>query len=393
MADTLFFRQSADSFEWLKFNGQGQLLAAGESQLAEIEVDGLAIFVVPGADVLHTTAVVPSRQYRQILQAVPYVIEESLAVDIEACFFALGDRTAQGEIEVAVVDLELMRTWYEEIATSHLDVAVVVTEHDLVNAGSRNAVLLDEGRAHIDLQNNASVTLPEGELALAAEVLEEGVQLDIWSASTLPQKVDLQLKELEAAGVQVERLESAETPFERLCRGYTGAEINLLQGPFKRQERQSSRMNVWRSVAVLAAAALFLHIAGLAGQGWYLQTKASEFEDETRALYAAIFPEDRNVRDIRRRWNAHLGKQQTTDGGFISLLSRSTRQLDGSGLTLININFNESRGDLVLQVIGKQSEALVEYSQALISMGLDAEIGTITQDDDGVRGSVRVGDS
>ena len=393
MADTLFFRQSADSFEWLKFNGQGQLLAAGESQLAEIEVDGHAIFVVPGADVLHTTAVVPSRQYRQILQAVPYVIEESLAVDIEACFFALGDRTAQDEIEVAVVDLELMRTWYEEIATSHLDVAVVVTEHDLVNAGSRNAVLLDEGRAHIDLQNNASVTLPEGELALAAEVLEEGVQLDIWSASTLPQKVDLQLKELEAAGVQVERLESAETPFERLCRGYTGAEINLLQGPFKRQERQSSRMNVWRSVAVLAAAALFLHIAGLAGQGWYLQTKASEFEDETRALYAAIFPEDRNVRDIRRRWNAHLGKQQTTDGGFISLLSRSTRQLDGSGLTLININFNESRGDLVLQVIGKQSEALVEYSQALISMGLDAEIGTITQDDDGVRGSVRVGDS
>lgn len=393
MADTLFFRQSADSFEWLKFNGQGQLLAAGESQLAEIEVDGHAIFVVPGADVLHTTAVVPSRQYRQILQAVPYVIEESLAVDIEACFFALGDRTAQGEIEVAVVDLELMRKWYEEIATSHLDVAVVVTEHDLVNAGSRNAVLLDEGRAHIDLQNNASVTLPEGELALAAEVLEEGVQLDIWSASTLPQKVDLQLKELEAAGVQVERLESTETPFERLCRGYTGAEINLLQGPFKRQERQSSRMNVWRSVAVLGAAALFLHIAGLAGQGWYLQTKASEFEDETRALYAAIFPEDRNVRDIRRRWNAHLGKQQTTDGGFISLLSRSTRQLDGSGLTLININFNESRGDLVLQVIGKQSEALVEYSQALISMGLVAEIGTITQDDDGVRGSVRVGDS
>ncbi len=393
MADTLFFRQSADSFEWLKFNGQGQLLAAGESQLAEIEVDGHAIFVVPGADVLHTTAVVPSRQYRQILQAVPYVIEESLAVDIEACFFALGDRTAQGEIEVAVVDLELMRTWYEEIATSHLDVAVVVTEHDLVNAGSRNAVLLDEGRAHIDLQNNASVTLPEGELALAAEVLEEGVQLDTWSASTLAQKVDLQLKELEAAGVQVERLESTETPFERLCRGYTGAEINLLQGPFKRQERQSSRMNVWRSVAVLGAAALFLHIAGLAGQGWYLQTKASEFEDETRALYAAIFPEDRNVRDIRRRWNAHLGKQQTTDGGFISLLSRSTRQLDGSGLMLININFNESRGDLVLQVIGKQSEALVEYSQALISMGLDAEIGTITQDDDGVRGSVRVGDS
>ena len=61
-----------------------------------------------------------------------------------------------------------------------------------------------------------------------------------------------------------------------------------------------------------------------------------------------------------------------------------------AGLTLNNVNFNESRGDLVLQVLGSRSEALVEYTQQLSGKGLDAEIGTITQEGDGVRGSIRV---
>ncbi|MCS5574323.1 MAG: hypothetical protein NZ789_15435, partial [Pseudomonadales bacterium] len=124
----------------------------------------------------------------------------------------------------------------------------------------------------------------------------------------------------------------------------------------------------------------------------YLHSQAADFEMETRAIYAKAFPNDRNVRDIRRRWNSHLGKQETTDNVFISLLSRSTRQLARVGLSLVNINFNESRGDLVLQVLGKQSEALVEYSQTLRGQGLEVEIGTITQDDRGVRGSIRVRD-
>tara|TARA_B100000131_G_C18028015_1_gene577240 strand:+ start:74 stop:472 length:399 start_codon:yes stop_codon:yes gene_type:complete len=129
------------------------------------------------------------------------------------------------------------------------------------------------------------------------------------------------------------------------------------------------------------------------GQGWYLHSKAADFEAETFAIYKATFPSDRNVRDVRRRWNSHLGKKKDTKGEFISLLSRSTRQLEQSRLTVTNINFNESRGDLVLQVLGKQSEDLVEYSQTLTVKGLDAEIGTITQDDGAVRGSVRVRDS
>ena len=392
MADSLFFRKSDSGFEWLRFNGQGQLLSQGTSELEELDFEGRAVYVVPGSDVLLTTAAVPSRQYRRIAQAVPYMIEENLAVDVEDCFFALGDRTAQGDIEVAVVGFDIMQSWFDEIEQPGLNVTALITEHELVNAEADSAVVLDRGQAHIDLAGNGSVTLPEIELRLAAAGLEEGDVINVWTSAAITVPVDLQLKELEAAGFRVERQESSESPFERLCRGYSGTEINLLQGVFKKQEHRSEGFNMWKSVATLAVAALFLHVFGLVGQGWYLHSKAADFEVETRAIYAKTFPNDRNVRDIRRRWNSHLGKQETTDNVFISLLSRSTRQLAKPGLSLVNINFNESRGDLVLQVLGKQSEALVEYSQTLIGQGLEAEIGTITQDDRGVRGSIRVRD-
>ncbi|SVD95931.1 uncharacterized protein METZ01_LOCUS448785, partial [marine metagenome] len=112
---------------------------------------------VPGSDVLHTTAVVPSRQYRRIAQAVPYMIEENLAVDVEDCFFALGDRNAQGDIEVAVVGFDIMQSWFDEIEQPGLNVTALITEHELVNAEADSAIVLDRGQAHIDLAGNGSV--------------------------------------------------------------------------------------------------------------------------------------------------------------------------------------------------------------------------------------------
>ena len=74
----------------------------------------------------------------------------------------------------------------------------------------------------------------------------------------------------------------------------------------------------------------------------------------------------------------------------MALFAQSSRGLMSAGLTLSNVNFNESRGDLILQVEGRRSEELVQYTQQLTGQGLSAEIGTITQENDGVRGSIKV---
>ena len=393
MDDSLFFRRSGSEYEWLRFDIQGQLLAKGTSELEDLSFEGPAVYVVPGPDVLVTSAAVPSRQYRKIVQAVPYVIEEDLAIDVEDCFFALGNRNAGGDIEVAVVNLDNMRTWSEELENSSVNVAVFVAEHELVNANDENAVVLDNGQAHIDFVGKCSFTLPENELPLAVAAIEGEAIINVWSNEAIADTTHSHVKEIEASGLQVKLQHSTESSFERLCRGYLGREINLLQGAFKKREPRSEVFTIWKPVIMLATAALLVHVLGLVGQGWYLHSKAADFNEEAKAIYSKTFPEDRNVRDIRRRWDSHIGKQRATGSVFLGLFSRSARQLSSSGLSLVNVNFNESRGDLILQVLGKRSEALVEYSQQLSGQGLDVEIGTITQDSDGFRGSLRVRDS
>ena len=119
--------------------------------------------------------------------------------------------------------------------------------------------------------------------------------------------------------------------------------------------------------------------------------QADKFENQARSLYAEIYPNDRNVRDIRRRWKAHLGQVgDGSDGGFLPMFADTAKHLPGSELVLNNINFNESRGDLVLQLEADKSEQLIQFSQTLEKLDMNAEIGTINQGEDSVKGSIRI---
>ena len=66
------------------------------------------------------------------------------------------------------------------------------------------------------------------------------------------------------------------------------------------------------------------------------------------------------------------------------------QNIPGSNLVLNNVNYNESRGDLILQLETSRSELLILFSQTLTKLGLNAEIGTINQGEDSVRGSIKV---
>ena len=141
----------------------------------------------------------------------------------------------------------------------------------------------------------------------------------------------------------------------------------------------------------LAALAFVLHLCSVLAQGFYLDRKAQEYERAAKGLYAEVFPNDRNVNDIRRRWRAKLGESgSSANGTFISLFSEAAKNLLGSELVLDNVNYNETRGDLIFQVQAPQSEKLVAFVQKLVNAGLKAEIGTISQEEDVVKGSIKI---
>ena len=187
---------------------------------------------------------------------------------------------------------------------------------------------------------------------------------------------------------QVTTLEYA--AFESLCRSFDQHAINLLQGEFKVEDRQVRSGGAWRSVAIFAGCAFLLHLFVVMGQAVYLDLQARQMDTEARALYAEVYPSDRNVRDMRRRWQNHLRSEGGGTGEFMTLFLETTKNIPSANLILSNVNYNDSRGDLVLQLEASRSEQLIGFADTLNKMGLEAEIGTINQADDAVRGSIKV---
>lgn len=401
MAENFYLRVCGDRLEWLllddttgivRFRGDGDFATFTE-MIRDMSWSGPSRVMLAGEDILLTRARVPSRQQRQILQAVPYMVEESLATDVDQCHFAVGPRDETGEVSVAVIDRSRFESVLEMLAEAGIKPASVTPDVLHIPAAGTTSVLIDGDRASVRTGRFSGFAAEQSLLPTAVSLLgDETASLALYVHPSQHQSFQLYLSQIEAefpGEVSVEELEYS--PFEFLCRSFDDSAINLLQGEFRVEDDTRKRSTGWRTVAVLAACAFGLQVMLLIGQGIYLDIKASQYERQAKALYAEVFPGDHNVSNIRLRWRAHIeASSGEPDSVFFDLFSRSARSLPGSQLELENVNFNENRGDLILQLSAPRYDAFDKYAQTLRKAGLDVQIGTINQDANVVKGSIRV---
>jgi len=416
MAENLFLRlgrvNGEDHLEWLlldeasgiiRLRGEGNRQAFTQISTS-VDISGETYVMLRGEDILLTSAKVPSKQPRQILQAVPFIVEESLAQDVEDCHFAIGDRNSAGDVNVAIIDRELLQQRLNLLKELLIQPSTITCDVLQLNALQKNAgqaeqenscqVLLEADRALIRYSQDLGVAVPAHSLAMALTLVpqEKKSQLYIGMSDPDDEAFALTLAQINAelpAPAQITTLDYH--PFEQLCRHFDTAAINLLQGQFRVEIKRASRPGSWRSVGILAACVFAVHVLLMLGQGLYFGGKADRLEAEALALYTDVFPNDRNVRDLKRRWRAHLGESNTASGAvFLDLFAGAAKLLPAGSVTLNNVNYNESRGDLVLQLETARSDGLIAYSQTLDKAGYDAVIGTINQGDESVKGSVKI---
>jgi general secretion pathway protein L len=401
MNDNLYIRLSSKGAQWMLMNpdsaevrlrGDGELIELVE-RLQDITFSGETFVLVATDEVLLTHANVPSKQMRQIMQAVPFVIEEQLASDVEDCHFAVGERLESGDISVAVIDRELISAWCESLSTAGLVPCLMLVDVLQVPWSGGVSLLVDGQRLLMRTGLTSGYSFSADQLALAVGLWApaEGDQVLIYADEGARAKIALAVSQVNAEyGISCELRDVSLSGFEWLCEGLDPRGLNLLQGEFRAAPTTKAATNIWRSVAVLTMLAFGLHLAVVLGQGLYLERQANQFEAASLGLYKEIFPEDRNVSDLRRRWRVHLGTSSGDNVGFVSLFADAAEQLQGSNLVLNNVNYNANRGDLILQVQAPRSEQLVSFTEALTARGLNAEIGTISQEADQVKGSIKV---
>ena len=419
MTETLFIRlgsQADDTIHWLVVaetsNDEQEIIASGElknaQQLGELTSKAQqrqVKILVPGCDVLLKSLQVPAKSSRAMRLAAPYMLEDSLAEDVEQLFFAYADLAKDEEHNcfAAIVAHSQMQQWLSwladaEISTKYIlpDVLAMPLQTDawsavalgdseqqqvIVRQSLWQGFVLDASAWQLQCQAFATeqAASEENEVAQQASIA-------IAAFSPLAHSEQLTLTAM-----------PEELPLALMAKNYHGklSRFNLLQGQYKVKEARSNAGRQWLWVAGVALFALLLNLSYKGAQLWQLNAEQDNVQQSIISHYKKAFPKTKRVRvsTIKSQLNRELALLGGVSDrqGFLSMLAKLQPAFAKvPALRPETLKFDGKRQELRIQATAKDYQAFEQFSVALAAANLNVKQGSQNNQGDLVTGSFSI---
>ena len=401
--------------EWVLLDEQGELVsqAVGDgttlSRLVHADVltdPANVVAVVPTEACLAVTCTVPGRGTGQMRRALPFVVEEFLASDIDDVHIAHGPLSRNTPVPCVVIDRAAVDGWLAALKMLGITPGYMVSEAELLPGapGQLTCLFRDDelvirgGREMLSVANDESV------MGLSA-VLGELDDRDIAITTINGHVGDLERTQVEQALGEDQHVKwidaetdvpatihLARTWLQNVPAGPSGSVLNLLQAEYAPPKRRSPGVQGWQTVAVIAAISLVVLFATQAARGFWAGYRADALDAEAREFYQQVFPNDRRVGDVRKSWAARIGEGGATeDAPFFPLLGELAKGLnDAGGASLKSLSFANSRSELSAEVEVQGFDGLDRLKNTLSQAGLTVEISSAEQEEGKVRARMRM---
>lgn len=346
------------------------------SELAALASGRRIVVFVPTADVRLARVNLPVRQHAKALQAVPYLLEEAFAEDVEQLHFALGARQADGSFPVAALSRERFEGWLAQLSAAGIDAHALVPEVLALPLATEGWTALADGD---------EVLVRTGEYSgFAAAQQDLPTLLQLAAGEAQPPRLRVLVPQTSAADFS--RLQSgvelspgyADT-LDALARHYRPEHsINLLQGPYQRQTSWQQYFDPWKTVGWLTAATFAAGAAVNGGIAWRDNRSAAAQEAANEERFTQLFPNERATAYLSAQVEALARRSQGGDAGVLFLLQRfAAAQADTPGLNLQSFQFRDRA--LFLDMTASNVEAL-EQLRAWFSANPGAKLEVQTAD-------------
>lgn len=435
MAETLYIRlgsQAQDKISWLIFNTvEQEIIASGEltnaeqlSELSDKAQQRLVKVFVPGCDVLLKRLVVPIKSQRAMRSAVPYMLEDELAQDVDDLFFAYANvpnDNSDYNCFVAVTQRAQMLQWQSWLADANIqtktfqpDVLAMpyvdgqwsaislqptnTSEHThkissqiVVRQGEWQGFILDSEAWQFTLKNIFSPQKENDE----AEPEKKQSEITINAYSDLPFTNDGSSQNgLAQNGLVIVKAEE-ELPLALFAQHCQKSTLNLLQGEFKVKEGRSKNINNWLWAAGFAVCALLLNVGYKSAQLWQLTAQQEQVEAQIITRYKKIFPRAKKVRigTIKSQLNrkiAQLGGV-SDQAGFLAMLSQVQPAFAKvPALKPESLKFDGKRQELRVQAIANDYQHFERFKAALNAAKFTVKQGAQNNQGEQVTGSFSI---
>lgn len=421
MAEILYIRlgsQVEDEISWLIFNSvEQEIIASGELENAEQLADltekasqRVVKVFVPGCDVLLKRLVVPTKSQRAMRSAVPYMLEDELAQDVDQLFFAyanIANDNSEYNCFVAITQREQMQLWQSWLAQANIQtksmqpdvLAMPYTE------GQWSAISLQPNSI---ASNQTQVVVRQGEwqgFTIDSQAWQFSVQQIFASKQTDEQEVnnitinaysDLPCfnESSNPDGFVLQKAEE-ELPLALFAQHCQHSKFNLLQGKFKVKEQRSINATNWLWAAGFAACALLLNVGYKSTQLWQLSAQKEHVEAQIITQYKKAFPEAKRVRigTIKSQLNSKISQLGgvSEQAGFLAMLSHVQPAFAKvPELKPESLKFDGKRQELRLQALANDYQHFERFKAALDSNKLTVKQGAQSNQGEQVKGSFSI---
>ncbi len=340
------------------------------------------VLLLPGSLALMTAVEWPGNNRQQLAQAVPFLLEEDVAQDIDELHFAVGPRLPDRRVPVCVVakaDLDRWLDGYAELGVKIHSVGVDVL--CLPWTDGEWSVLYEPHQALVRTGAGMGFVCDVDSLAVFLSTYAESIaapsRIRVWNASGLP-------VELPSALASAERidLDGTDNGLAVLVQGFgLRPFIELRQGPYRIKDEFGKALRPWYG----AAAALVIWFGAATAHTWSetqrLMMRNGELDQAIEEVFRNTFPDAQRVVNARVQMQQRLDtlrEQQTAAPvAFLPMLAEVARIVSEHKATIREMTYRGDRWSLELQTKDLQTieaiRRLLDETEALRAELISAE--------------------
>jgi general secretion pathway protein L len=416
--------QKTNPVPWLVWSdSNNEIIVSGElrdqsemSTLAPYAKGRQVTVVANSADVRLMTHHLAMKPTRQVLKALPYMLEDELAEDIDKLHFAIEstgfDKIAEQHfVNFAVLTKSTLQQWLEVLEAHQISVKNLLPEilclpYFEADESQPNEATSDTTTE--DTSSNATVSMvsfAQGYLVREGQWQGSFIEND-WLqlyASQLSNKTVHHFSELPAAlteradqGDITLVAEDPELPMLLLAQQAAKVKWNLLQGEFAPAKPVSKSWQTWRPVAVLGAVLLVIQLVMMVAETQQKQAQLAAARAELGDMYQQAFPNEKlRINLLRRQLASKVKALSSTPSAanfeFLQALDKLTPVFSQfSNVQIENMRFDGKRNELRLTASAPNFQDFEKFRVALSGMGLQVKSGAVNNEGDLVTGSISI---
>lgn len=379
--------QPEQSISWLVWSPLTQEIIASGEIAAVSELTALAerlgkrpvVALVPAADVVLKKVALPAKPNKQLLQALPYMLEEEHAEDIDKLYLALGKaELVDGQYwqQVALCQRQRLEQWLDWLQQAGFSVSRLLPDALLLPAETVPCC--------IELQQQWLLRQDDWQ----ATAVESGWWPDYLALSAFPSLTSYSPWPNHI--LQVHQAALPELPLVLLAKGLSATDFSLLQGSYAPKRPQNRYWLQWRLTASLAGACLLIYMLQLTGQVWLQKQQLSQVEQQLRTEYQQMFPAERITnlsRQLQHKLQSIGGADQQQH--FLMLLAALQLRLEAlPDIRLDSLRYDANRQELRFGASAAGFPSFEQLKLQLEQGGYIVEQGALSNDGNRIQGSV-----